>query len=366
VSKTAPFFLIAAGGTGGHLLPALSLAKAIKRELPQAQFLFVGAGKAVEEKILAPENWNRTVLKTSGIKGRGLAAKVKALAECAAGVWAARKIIRANQPDLVIGAGGYVTVPVGIAAKLCGVPLLLHEQNSRPGLSNKVLAKMAKLVMLAFDEAAPAFTGVKTVVTGNPVRPEIEALANLPRDFSAEKARILVTGGSQGAKALNDVASKALSILHEKGKTFTVTHQTGEGDCGAITSFYAERGVENTTAAFFQDMAALYANTDLVIGRAGAATIAELAAAGLPSILVPLPTAADDHQTVNAKSLSERGAAKLLPQKDLSPEKLAETLAELLGDREQVKIMSSAARQAARLGADAEMARIAIKVMNGE
>lgn len=355
--------LIAAGGTGGHLWPALSLARAIKKRDPNVEFLFVGAGRPVEEKILGPENWNRCVLKSSGIKGRGMFGKLKGLLECAAGVVAAIKIIRRFRPALSVGVGGYVTVPVGLASKICGVPLVLHEQNSRPGLSNRTLAKLAKVVMLALEEAAPAFGRARTVVTGNPVRPEIEALAQQPRDFEAERLRILITGGSQGATALNDIASKALALLNKSGAKFRVTHQTGEADCERIAKLYVDEGIENQTAAFFQDMAALYGNTDLVIGRAGAATISELAAAALPSILVPLPTAADDHQTVNARHLSECGGARVFAQKDLTPEILSQTLAELLGDREKLKEMSRAAHSAARLGAAEKMAQIALSLI---
>jgi UDP-N-acetylglucosamine--N-acetylmuramyl-(pentapeptide) pyrophosphoryl-undecaprenol N-acetylglucosamine transferase len=359
-------FLIAAGGTGGHLWPALSLARAIKKIRPESEFLFVGAGRPVEEKILGPENWQRAVLKTSGLKGRGWAGKFRALAECAAGTVAAIKLLRSFRPTLVIGVGGYVTVPVGLAAKLCGIPLILHEQNSRPGLSNRALAKIAKLVMVAFEEAAPAFTSAKTVVTGNPVRPEIAAIAAKTRDFKNKKARIVITGGSQGAAALNEIASQAISLLLKVTTGFTVIHQTGEDDLAKIESFYAGEGVEHQSAAFFQDMAAIYENADLVIGRAGASTVSELAAAALPSILVPLPTAADDHQTVNARHLSDRGAALLLPQKDLSPELLAETLGGLLENRERLATMSRAAALAAMPGAAEYMAWIALRVMYGE
>lgn len=356
--------LIAAGGTGGHLWPAVAMARYIKKVQSKTEFLFVGTGKPVEEKILGTENWNRTVLKASGIKGRGIWGKIGALAKCAVGIFAAAKIIKTFHPGLVIGFGGYVTVPVGLAAKLCKIPLVLHEQNSWPGLSNRVLAKMADLVMLGFEEAAPAFSGVTTVYTGNPVRPEIEALSNLSRDFNHEKARILITGGSQGAAALNKIVSQALVLLHKNGVSFTVTHQTGEADCERIADFYAEAGIENRTEAFFQDMATLYAGADLAISRAGAITIAELAAAKLPSILVPLPTAADDHQTINARHLSERGAAILMPQNDLSPELLAETLAGLLNKRETLKEMSEDAQEVAMLGADVLMFTEAFDALN--
>ncbi|UQZ88692.1 undecaprenyldiphospho-muramoylpentapeptide beta-N-acetylglucosaminyltransferase [Deltaproteobacteria bacterium Smac51] len=359
-------FIIAAGGTGGHLWPALSLARALKKIRPESEFLFVGTGRPIEEKILGPENWNRTVLKTSGIKGQGILGKIKAVGECAAGTADAVKLIRSFKPSLCVGVGGYVTVPVGLAAKICGVPLVIHEQNSRPGLSNKVLARMARLVMVAFEEAAGFFQQAKTVVTGNPIRPEIEALHNKQRDFSQQAPVIVITGGSQGAAALNKAASEAMALLSGQGLTFKIIHQTGEADRDMIEGYYAGRGVDHQVAAFFQDMAAIYGQADLVIGRAGAITISELAAAGLPSVLVPLPTAADDHQTVNARHLSERDAAILLPQKELTPEILAETVSGLLKDRTKLAAMSKAAGQTAQPGADEYMAWIALRVMYGE
>ncbi len=355
--------LIAAGGTGGHLWPAVSLARAIRRLAPEAEFLFVGAGKPVEGKILGPEKWPRAVLKTSGLKGRGALGKMKALAECALAVARAGKIVRSFRPSLCVGTGGYVTVPVGLAARLCGVPLIVQEQNSLPGLSNRLLGKMARKVMLGFPEAVSGFPGHKTVVTGNPVRPEIEALFTRRREFTESRKKILVTGGSQGATALNEIVSKALVLLAGKGADFSVIHQTGEADCEKTAAFYDGAGLENLTAAFFQDMAFRYGEADLAISRAGAISIAELAAAGLPSILVPLPTAADDHQSVNARSLSERGAARLMPQKELTPELLAETLESLLADAAELKRMSEAARLSARLGAADEMAKIALGII---
>lgn len=361
----SPRVIIAAGGTGGHLWPAVSLAQAIKRRSPEAKFLFVGTGRPVEAKILEPAGFDRVVLESSGIKGRNLVSQVKALGQCFRAVGRSLEIIGEFKPNLYFGAGGYVTVPVGLAARIKGVPLTLHEQNSRPGLSNKVLARLAKKVFLGFEDAVSSFPAGKTVFTGNPVRPEIAALHERVRKFSGRTARVLVTGGSQGARALNRTAAPALAALHQAGLNFSVTHQAGEADRQWVEEVYREACLQATVAEFFQDMASLYAEADLVIGRAGALTLAELTAAKLPSILVPLPTAADDHQTVNASALANAGGALMVKEKEMTADSLQALIGGLLGDAGQLEKMSVAAARQARLNADEDMARICLNLIEG-
>ncbi|MDR1045122.1 MAG: undecaprenyldiphospho-muramoylpentapeptide beta-N-acetylglucosaminyltransferase [Candidatus Adiutrix sp.] len=358
-----PRIILAAGGTGGHLLPALSLALAVRRRAPEAEFLFIGAGRPLEETILAPAGLRRAVLKTSGLKGFGLGAKIKALGQCCSAVFEASGLIRDFKPQICFGAGGYVTVPVGLAARMNGLPLLIHEQNSRPGLSNRFLGRLARKVMLGFPEGAAAFPAAKCLVTGNPVRPEIAGLHDLERDFQSLPLTVLVTGGSQGARGLNRAAAPALARLVRSGLKLDIVHQAGAADLEQVRKAYQEAGVRALAAEFFQDMAALYRRAHLVIARAGAVTVSELAAAGLPSLLVPLPTAADDHQTVNAGHLASAGAALLMPEKDLTAETLAGTLRALLSDPAALEKMSRAAAASARLGADEEMAAVCLELI---
>ncbi|MDR2945881.1 MAG: undecaprenyldiphospho-muramoylpentapeptide beta-N-acetylglucosaminyltransferase [Candidatus Adiutrix sp.] len=365
MASAIPRILIAAGGTGGHLWPAVSLAQAVRRKSPEAEFLFVGAGRPVEAKILDPLGFSRKILEVGGLKGRSLGRQITALGQCFRAVGQSLKIVDEFRPNLFFGAGGYVTVPVGLAARLRGLPMTLHEQNSRPGLSNKVLGRLAKKIFLGFEDAAPAFAASKILFTGNPVRPEIAALHSQPRSFGGRATRILVTGGSQGARALNRAAAPALAVLHKSGVALTVVHQSGEADRSWVEDVYREAGMTAVVAEFFQDMASLYAETDLVIGRAGALTLAELAAAKLPSILVPLPTAADDHQTRNAIALSEAHAAVVVPEKVLA-EHLRTVIAGLLIAPQQLENMSAAAGRLARLAADDEMAEACLKLIVGE
>ena len=360
-----PRIIIAAGGTGGHLWPAVSLAQAIRRMEPAAEFLFVGAGRPVEAKILEPAGFDRVVLESSGVKGRSLGGQIKALGQCFPAVARSLKIVDKFRPNLYFGAGGYVTVPVGLAARLKGVALALHEQNSRPGLSNKVLARLAKKVFLGFEEAATSFPAGKTVFTGNPVRPEIVALHDRVRQFGGRPGRVLVTGGSQGARALNRTAAPALAALRQAGADFSVVHQAGEADRQWVEDVYGEAGLAATVAEFFQDMASLYAQADLVIGRAGALTLAELTAARLPSILVPLPTAADDHQTINARALTNAGGALTAVERDMTVESLKELIGGLLSSPERLGKMSAAAGRQARLSADEDMARACLNLIEG-
>ncbi|MDR2934934.1 MAG: undecaprenyldiphospho-muramoylpentapeptide beta-N-acetylglucosaminyltransferase [Candidatus Adiutrix sp.] len=359
---TEPRFILAAGGTGGHLWPALSLARALKKIRPEADCLFVGAGRPVEAAIVDPAGFRRVALPAGGWKGLGLAARLKGLRLAWAGFWEALGLVRSYRPLVCFGAGGYVTVPVGLAAWIMGVPLLIHEQNSRAGLSNKVLGRLAARVCLGFEEAAPAFPAGRVVVTGNPVRPEIAALHKMERDFGRRPLTVLVTGGSQGARALNLAAAPALAGLVREGLAIKIIHQTGTADLAEVRRIYLEAGAEAEAAEFYQDMAALYRRADLVVGRAGAITLAELAAAGLPAVLVPLPTAADDHQAANARFFERAGAALVLPQAALTPESLAEVLRGLLTAPERLAALSRASASLARLEADIRLAGLCLEL----
>lgn len=363
VIMTAPRIIFAAGGTGGHLWPALSLALAIRKMEPGAEFLFVGTGRPIEEKIIDSAGIPRVVIKSTGYKGEDFGGKVRALFNCLGGLIDSLKIIRSFKPDLCFGAGGYVSVPVGLAAWLLGRPLVIFDQNSRPGLSNRILSRVARRIFLGFDEAAKYFPADKTIVTGNPVRPEIGVLHDLKRSYKRSPLTIGVTGGSQGASNLNRAVVPALISLNREGLPFAVVHQSGEADCAWVREQYLEAGVTAQVESFYQDMAAFYTRSDLVIGRAGAVTVSELAASRLPSVLVPLPTAADDHQTENARHLVHAGAALMLAERDLTPESLAGTLRALLTAPDRLDAMSQAAAGSALLDVDRHMALICMGLM---
>ena len=357
-----PRFILVAGGTGGHLWPAISLAQALKKARPEADCLFVGTGRPVEAAIVDPAGFRRIALKAGGWKGLGLAARLKGLGLAWFGFWEALRLLRAYRPHVCFGAGGYVTVPVGLAAWFLRVPLVIHEQNSRAGLSNKVLGRLAARVCLGVDEAGAAFPADRIVVTGNPVRPEVAALHKMERNFDRRPLTVLVTGGSQGARALNMVAAPALAGLVNSGLAVNIIHQAGTSNLSEVRRIYREANVEAETAEFYQDMASLYQRADLVVGRAGAITLSELAAARLPAVLVPLPTAADDHQTKNARFVEAGGAAVVLPQSGLTPENLAEVLAGLLTAQKKLADFSRAAAGLARLDADVRLAGLCLEL----
>jgi UDP-N-acetylglucosamine--N-acetylmuramyl-(pentapeptide) pyrophosphoryl-undecaprenol N-acetylglucosamine transferase len=334
-------------------MPGVSAARALMALRPGSEALFVGTGRPAEVEILDSGGWRRKVIPASGLKGRGLAGWPKAGWLALRGLAGSIDLIRAWRPDAVLGTGGYVTGPVGLAAWFAGVPLVVHEQNSRPGLTNRWLGRLAGSALLGFPGAAPFFSSRKIRVTGNPVRPDIAAVGAVVRDFRAKPPRLLILGGSQGSSRLNRAALALASRLRDEGLTPSIVHQTGVAELEEVRRSYAAMGIEARAEAFFTDMAEVYREAHLVLARAGALTVAELAAARLPAILTPLPTAADDHQTLNARFLADAGAARIVPESELD-ERLAETASELFGDPDLLTAMSEASPvSAASAGDDA-------------
>ena len=327
--------LIMAGGTGGHIFPGLAVAA----EMRSAGWNVVWMGNrgGMEERLVPQHGYRTAWIRARAARGKGLLAKLLLPTNLLISFWESARQIRAIRPNVVLGLGGYVAFPGGMMASLLNRPLALHEQNAIPGLANRVLATVADKVMVAFPEA------LKGEWTGNPVRAEIAALPEPEARFAgrAGPLRILVVGGSLGAQALNEAMPKALALLNPRP---TVVHQSGEKHLEALRAHYQAAGVQGELLPFIGDMARRYAEADLVICRAGAVTVAELSAAGMPSILVPFPYAVDDHQTANARFLSAKGAALLLPQTELTPQRLADTIREL--DRAKLLDMARAARAA--------------------
>ena len=329
--------LIMAGGTGGHIFPGLAVAA----ELRAAgwEVVWMGARGGMEERLVPPHGYRTAWIRARAARGKGLLQKLLLPANLLLSFWESLRQIRRIRPDVVLGLGGYVAFPGGMMASLTGRPLALHEQNAIAGLANRVLAGVSDKVMVAFPGA---LKGAEW--TGNPVRKEIAAIAPPEARFAGRQGalRILVVGGSLGAQALNDALPKALALLGDRP---VVVHQAGEKHIETLRSNYAAAGVQGELVAFIDDMARRYAEADLVICRAGAVTVAELSAGGMASILVPFPHAVDDHQTANARFLSEQGAALLIQQRDLTPGKLAA----LIGALDRVKLLEMA-RKARALG----------------
>ena len=346
--------LIMAGGTGGHVFPALALARLLRAS--SHEVVWLGTHKGLEARVVPADGFPIEWLSMSGLRGKGALTLVAAPFKLLRSVWQALGVMRRRQPALVVGFGGFVTGPGGMAAWLTRRPLLIHEQNAVAGYSNRVLAKFARRVLCAFPKAFPQ--GVQDEVVGNPVRAEIVAQDPPAVRFARREGaiRILVVGGSLGAARLNAVVPFALAQLARTGMTLHVRHQAGERGIDAARAAYAEAGVSGDVAPFIDDMARAYADADLVICRAGALTVSELAAVGVAAILVPFPAAVDDHQTFNAQFLVREGAAVLIADRDLTADSLAATLRELCSGRGKLLAMAERARQVARPRAAEELA----------
>ena len=329
--------LIVAGGTGGHIFPGLAVAEQMRAA--GWDVVWMGARGGMEERLVPKYGYRTAWIRARAARGKGLLQKLLLPANLLFSFWESARYIRSVKPSVVLGLGGYVAFPGGMMASLFNRPLALHEQNAIAGLANRVLAQVSDKVMVAFPGA---LKGAEW--TGNPVRGEIAAIASPEMRFQGRRGplRLLIVGGSLGAQALNEVMPKALSLLEAKP---LVVHQAGEKHLDVLKANYAAAGVQGELVAFIDDMGRRYAEADLVICRAGAVTIAELSAGGMASILVPFPHAVDDHQTANARFLSERRAAILIQQRDLSPEKLAG----LIGSLDRAKLLDMA-RNARALG----------------
>ncbi|MGP1676518.1 MAG: undecaprenyldiphospho-muramoylpentapeptide beta-N-acetylglucosaminyltransferase [Burkholderiales bacterium] len=346
--------MIMAGGTGGHVFPALAVAKYLSEQ--GWRVVWLGAKTGMEATLVPKHGYEMAWVRFSGLRGKGLLRALALPANLLLAFWQSARAILARRPDVVLGMGGYISFPGGMMASLFGRPLAIHEQNSVAGLANKVLARLADRVLQAFPQSLPG-----AQLSGNPVRKEISALAPPRARFGqrAGRLRLLVLGGSLGARALNETVPQALALLPEEARP-AVTHQAGAQHLEALRLGYAAAGVGAEVFAFIDDMAGRYGEADVVICRAGALTVAELACAGVASILVPFPYAVDDHQTGNAKFLSARGAAILLPQAELSAERLAELLRGLT--RERLLEMAEKARALGKPDATEAVARACMEL----
>jgi UDP-N-acetylglucosamine--N-acetylmuramyl-(pentapeptide) pyrophosphoryl-undecaprenol N-acetylglucosamine transferase len=331
VSKT---ILIMAGGTGGHIFPGLAVAAQMRSA--GWEVVWMGGRGGMEERLVPPHGYRTAWIRARAARGKGLLQKLMLPANLLFSFWESARHLLRVKPDVVLGLGGYVAFPGGMMASLLNRPLALHEQNAVAGLANRVLAGLSDKVMVAFPDA---LKGAEW--TGNPVRAEISALPPPETRFKGRTGplRILVVGGSLGAQALNESLPKAIALLADKP---LVVHQAGEKHLDALKKHYAAARVAGELVAFIDDMARRYAEADLVICRAGAVTVAELSAGGMASVLVPFPFAVDDHQTLNARFLAGRDAAILLPQTELTPEKLAALIRSL--DRQKLLQMARNAR----------------------
>lgn len=346
INQTLKPIMIMAGGTGGHIFPALAVANALRAK--NCPVVWLGAPDSMEARIVPENDIPLRTVNIGGVRGKGLKTKLLMPFKLLKAVWQARRIIKKEQPAAVVGFGGFVTGPGGLAAWLTGKPLLVHEQNAIAGMTNRYLAKFAKHVYEAFPQSFGSGKQVATV--GNPIRKEI---ANLHAEFAANrpaKKQVLIVGGSLGAKALNETVPAAMSLIDEAQRP-TITHQAGKRTLDVAKQAYQAANVEANVVEFINDMAAAYDAADLIICRAGALTVSEVTAAGLPAIFVPFPYAVDDHQRLNAESVANEGGAIVVVEKDLSVEKLASLIKELMSSTEKLNAMRQKSHDLAKLDA---------------
>jgi UDP-N-acetylglucosamine--N-acetylmuramyl-(pentapeptide) pyrophosphoryl-undecaprenol N-acetylglucosamine transferase len=340
--------IIAGGGTGGHLFPGIAVAEEFLRRDPGNQVLFVGSSQGIEARTIPRLGYQLELISAAGIKGKGGLAKLKGAARLLYGYAQSRKILQDYRPDLVMGVGGYASLPVVLAARGLLVPRFVHEQNALPGMSNKLLARVADRVFISLEEAAKYFPPHKTMLTGNPLRQQIlEQLESHSEQGAGhdQSFNLFVFGGSQGAHALNVALPKALAQLDDAHRQrLSVTHQTGEKDFEPVSAAYRAAGVAAEVRPFIDDMASQYHRADLIVCRAGATTIAEITALGKACLFIPFPHATDDHQRKNAEALLKKGACEMLLEREMGGNGLATAITRLMDDpRELQRIGSNAA-----------------------
>jgi UDP-N-acetylglucosamine--N-acetylmuramyl-(pentapeptide) pyrophosphoryl-undecaprenol N-acetylglucosamine transferase len=351
--------ILAGGGTGGHVIPALAIARELQSRY-QAEVLFIGTSRGIENRLVPTAGFELKLIEVGALKNVSLATRLKTFIALPRAISTAKKMLREFKPDVVIGVGGYASGPAMIAAQRLRIPTLAFEPNLVPGLANRLVARRVNGAAVHFEETAKYFNNTK--VTGVPVRPEFFAIPSRP---ALATPSLLVFGGSQGAAAINAAVVGALPELKLAIPNLKIAHQTGEKDLPDTKAAYEKAGVAAEVSAFITDMPRAFAEADLIVCRSGASTVAEITAAGKPAIFIPFPRAADDHQTRNAQALEKAGAAILIPQSELTGHVLAQRISGLLKDRSKLAAMSAASKRLAHPSAGREIAEMAAAIAGG-
>lgn len=349
--------VIAGGGTGGHLFPGIAVAEEFLSRDPGNQVLFIGTARGIEARAVPAAGYRLEMISAAGIRGKGSFSKLKGGVLMLYGYAQSRKLLREFQPDMVLGVGGYASLPVVMAARGMQIPNFIHEQNAIPGMTNRLLARVTDRAFITLEESIRYFPEEKVLLTGNPLRQQILEMQKVGvRDSGSEEKpdsifHLLVFGGSQGAHAINTAMVAALPFLKERGVKLEITHQTGEKDCDEVAAAYRAAGVAARVTPFISDMASEYAKAHLIVCRAGATTIAEITACGKPCLFIPFPHAVDDHQRRNAEALLKKDACFMLLEQELNGEKLAGVITGMIDDPETLQRMGELAFGLARLDA---------------
>jgi UDP-N-acetylglucosamine--N-acetylmuramyl-(pentapeptide) pyrophosphoryl-undecaprenol N-acetylglucosamine transferase len=341
--------LIAGGGTGGHLFPGVAVAEELLAREPDAELLFVGTARGIEARVVPELGWEVELITVSGLKTVGALGAVRGALRIPGSLLQSRRILKRFRPDAVVGVGGYASGPVVLTARLMGIKTAILEQNSIPGLTNRILGKFAHKIFLSFAHSEIFFSAKKSALVGNPIRKQILDSLQSEAKASDGKLRLFIFGGSQGAKAVNEMCCHAASILAKQGLRPSIVHQTGTATLDATRTMYDEAGIEADCRSFIDDMAEEYRAADLIIARSGATTIAELGIVGKPAILVPYPFAANNHQELNADEMVKAGAALMLKQEGAEDgERMAALVGGLLRDTTKRRDMATAMRALGR------------------
>jgi UDP-N-acetylglucosamine--N-acetylmuramyl-(pentapeptide) pyrophosphoryl-undecaprenol N-acetylglucosamine transferase len=355
--------VVAGGGTGGHLYPGIAVARALMAARPGTVVTFAGTAQGIESRVVPREGFELDVIRSGGLKGKSLAARVRGVGLLPLSALDAWRVIGRRRPDLVIGVGGYSSGPIVAMAAARGVPTLLLEQNAVPGLTNRLLAPLVRAAAVTYESTLPYFRA-KGFVSGNPVRAEfLRAADHRVEPAPGQALGVLIFGGSQGARAINVACVEAAPKLAASAVPLALTHQTGERDVEMVREGYRRAGLDARVEPFLYEMQREMSQAALVISRAGATTLAELTASGKPAILIPLPTATDDHQRRNAEVLGRAGAAEVIDQRELTGDRLATRILALAGDPSRREAMARAARQLARPDAAGAIVTRALALM---
>lgn len=349
-------YIIAGGGTGGHVFPAIAVADAIKDKNPSAQIVFIGTERGLEDTAVPKAGYKLERIAVTGIKGRSITNKIRALFQLPLATLHCIKLLRRYEAKAVLGVGGYASGPAVIAAVLLRIPVGLCEPNSIPGLTNRVIGRFATRIFTAFKSTSNYFKAHKIRLVGNALRKSLQA-ARVKAPFEYSTAKILVIGGSQGAKALNQQLPACFAALRDAGVSITIRHQTGKNDVQSTQEAYKAHNISAEVSPFIDNMDEAYHWADLIVCRAGATTCSEVLAVGPVAVYIPLPNAIYDHQMLNARELAEEGACLLIPQDKIEPAAFAAKLSGLLADRNQINLMLNKARSLAKPNASVEIAQ---------
>jgi UDP-N-acetylglucosamine--N-acetylmuramyl-(pentapeptide) pyrophosphoryl-undecaprenol N-acetylglucosamine transferase len=356
--------VVAGGGTGGHLYPGLAVAREIVRRVPMARVTFAGTARGLEARVVPREGFELDLVRSAGLKGKSLTARVRGAALLPVAFLDAWRIVSRRRPDVVVGVGGYSSGPVVLLAALRRVPTLVLEQNAVPGLTNRLLGPWVRAAAVTYEQTRSFFRG-RAFVAGNPVRAEFFDAADEPAVAGARAPRVLILGGSQGAQAVNLAMVAAAPELVRANAALELVHQTGERDLATVRAAYDAAGIRARAEVFLDPVAREVKTATLVVSRAGATTLAELAAVGRPAVLIPFAAATDDHQRRNAQVLADAGAAVVIEEHELTGSRLADTVSRLLADRPRLDAMGRAMRQFARPDAAARIADRVLELAAG-